>query len=464
MNLSDETIAAVSTPPGEGGIGIVRLSGIEAFSIAEKIFMPSCGKKNPNAAGRKIIHGHITDPSTDEKLDEVLVVFMQAPRTYTREDVVEINCHGGIMPIRRILAIVLDMGARLAEPGEFTRRAFLNGRIDLSQAEAVIDIIRAKTDQSERMAMQQLEGRLSAEIIEQREAIVQLCMLAEAYLDFPEDDVAAPHKEDILLRLNAVRRQLTALSRSYEEGRLYREGAAMAIVGKPNVGKSSLMNAILKKDRAIVTEMPGTTRDIIEEGLNIGGMPVRIMDTAGIREAHDLAEIEGVKRSLAAIEGADIVLAVFDGSNPADDADMEVLEKTKDKKTIVVINKSDISSPEFNISKTVPDIHPVISISAKTGEGIATLKEKIIEKLTESRGRGTEEGANLLVTNARHKQLLDKSLESLDNALRAFVADEPLEVTAMFLRESLDSLGEIVGIVTTEDILNRIFSEFCIGK
>jgi tRNA modification GTPase len=282
----------------------------------------------------------------------------------------------------------------------------------------------------------------------------------EAHIDFPEEEVELTRKDEMLGSVRSVIRNLEALVKSYDEGRLYREGAAMAIVGKPNVGKSSLMNALLKKDRAIVTCLPGTTRDVIEESLSIGGMPVRIMDTAGIREAHDLAEIEGVKRSLAALEGADIVLAVFDGSRPADEADAEVLEKTKDKKTIFVINKTDISDSRFGISTA----HPAVRISALNGEGIDGLKEKVIGALIGNKNRGAGQSDDILITNARHKQLLDRAIESLEKAETTFAGEEPLEITALFLRECLDRLGEIVGLVTTEDILDRIFSEFCIGK
>jgi len=460
MNLPDDTIAAVSTPPGEGGIGIVRLSGPDSFKITTNIFLASGTAEPEHGRARCMRHGHIIDTATSEKIDEALVTFMKAPQTYTREDVVEINCHGGMTTLRRILGLVLEGGARPAEPGEFTRRAFLNGRIDLSQAEAVIDIIRARTDRAGKIAQQQLEGRLSFDITEQRDKVADLCALIEAHIDFPEEEVELPRKEEMHGSMRSVIGNLEALVKSYDEGRLYREGAAMAIVGKPNVGKSSLMNALLKKDRAIVTELPGTTRDVIEEGLNIGGMPVRIMDTAGIREAHDLAEIEGVKRSLAALEGADIVLAVFDGSRPADEADAEVLEKTKDKRTIFVINKTDISDPRFSISPA----HQAVRISALNGEGIDGLKEKVIEALIGNKNSGAGESDDILITNARHKQLLDRAIESLEKTETTFAGGEPLEITALFLRECLDSLGEIVGLVTTEDILDRIFSEFCIGK
>jgi tRNA modification GTPase len=465
MNAPDDTIAAVSTPPGEGGIGIIRLSGNEAVSIAGRIFISP--KNEPFSAERShsVVYGFIKDPSTSEKIDEVLVTVMKAPRTYTREDVVEINCHGGMLPLRRILGIVISQGARPAEPGEFTRRAFLNGRIDLSQAEAVIDVIKARTEQAERLALHQLEGRLSAEITGLRDMIADSCALVEAYIDFPEEEVEVPDRAGFMMSTNNLEDRLSILSRSFDEGRLFREGAAMAIVGKPNVGKSSLMNTLLKKDRAIVTDLAGTTRDIIEEGLNIDGIPVRIMDTAGIREAHDLAEAEGVKRSIAAIEGADIILAVYDASRIIDRADMQIMEKVKNKKTITVINKWDIRSPEFDAGCGDLNSSPAVKISARNGEGINDLKKSIVEALLSNKTMtGQEVAADLIITNARHKQLVDGALLSLAKARETFEKGDPLEVTALFLREALNCLGEIIGIVTTDDILDRIFSEFCIGK
>ena len=465
MNFPDDTIAAVSTPPGEGGIGIVRLSGKEAISIADRIFVSSAGKLPSGVRSHSIIYGFIKDPDTSEKIDEVIVTVMRGPRTYTREDVVEINCHGGMLPLRRILGAVISQGARPAEPGEFTRRAFLNGRIDLSQAEAVIDVIKARTEQAERMALQQLEGRLSAEITALRDSVTEACALVEAYIDFPEEEVEVPDSAGFSFSMQDILDRLSALSRSFDEGRLFREGAAMAIVGKPNVGKSSLLNTLLKKDRAIVTDLPGTTRDIIEEGLNIDGIPVRIMDTAGIREAHDLAEAEGIRRSLAAIEGADIILAVYDASRVLDQADRQIVEKVNNKKTITVINKWDISNPGFDAEDSGLNIYPTVKISALRGEGIVALKETIVAALLSNKAMpGQDSAADLLITNVRHKQLVDGAFASLWKARETFEKREPLEVTALFLREALDSLGEIIGVVTTDDILNKIFAEFCIGK
>jgi tRNA modification GTPase len=412
-----------------------------------------------------VIYGFIKDPDTSEKIDEVIVTVMRAPRTYTREDVVEINCHGGMLPLRRILGSVISQGSRPAEPGEFTRRAFLNGRVDLSQAEAVIDVIKARTEQAERMAIQQLEGRLSAEITALRDCVTESCALVETYIDFPEEEVELPDSASFISSMQDILDRLSALSRSFEEGRLFREGAAMAIVGKPNVGKSSLLNTLLKKDRAIVTDLPGTTRDIIEEGLNIDGIPVRIMDTAGIREAHDLVEAEGIRRSLAAIEGADIILAVYDASRVLDRADRQIIEKVNNKKTISVINKWDISNGDFDAEDNGLNIYPTVKISALRGEGIDVLKDTIVAALLSNKAMpGQDSAADILITNVRHKQLVDGAFASLWQARGTFEKGEPLEVTALFLREALNSLGEIIGVVTTDDILNKIFAEFCIGK
>ena len=465
MNFPDDTIAAVSTPPGEGGIGIVRLSGKEAISIVDRIFVSPAGKLPSGVRSHSVIYGFIKDPDTSEKIDEVIVTVMRAPRTYTREDVVEINCHGGMLPLRRILGSVISQGSRPAEPGEFTRRAFLNGRVDLSQAEAVIDVIKARTEQAERMAIQQLEGRLSAEITALRDCVTESCALVETYIDFPEEEVELPDSAGFISSMQDILDRLSALSRSFEEGRLFREGAAMAIVGKPNVGKSSLLNTLLKKDRAIVTDLPGTTRDIIEEGLNIDGIPVRIMDTAGIREAHDLVEAEGIRRSLAAIEGADIILAVYDASRVLDRADRQIIGKVNNKKTISVINKWDISNGDFDAEDNGLNIYPTVKISALRGEGIDVLKDTIVAALLSNKAMpGQDSAADILITNVRHKQLVDGAFASLWQARGTFEKGEPLEVTALFLREALNSLGEIIGVVTTDDILNKIFAEFCIGK
>jgi tRNA modification GTPase len=454
-----DTIAAISTPLGEGGIGIIRISGKEAISIANRIFQSSKGVNLLVVKTHTIHYGFIIDPETGQKIDEVLVTVMRAPNTYTREDVVEINCHGGYVTLKRILDLVISQGARLAEPGEFTKRAFLRGRIDLSQAESVIDLIRAKTEQAQKIALEHLSGRLSKKINELRDSLMRVCAHVEAYIDFPEEDIDGLTQEEIQTEINRIKEEINKLIEGYEEGKIYMEGLRAAIVGKPNVGKSSLLNALLMKDRAIVTEIPGTTRDIIEEYVNIKGMPLKIVDTAGIREAHDLVEAEGIKRTLRAVELAQLVLLVLDSSRPIDSLDEEIINRVIHKKIIVVINKKDIRSKEFCLPEVLKD-KPRVEISALKGEGIEELKE-LIFNMTIS-GKYEQEG--VVITKMRHKIALENALQALNNALQSFKEKEPLEITAMFLREALSFLGQIVGVVTTEDILNLIFSEFCIGK
>ena len=470
MTITDDTIAAISTPLGEGGIGIVRLSGPNALDIAERIFLSPKGKRLETAKSHTLTHGRIVDPMTGATVDEVLVTVMRAPHTYTAEDVAEINCHGGVLPLRRVLELVLRHGARLAEPGEFTKRAFLNGRLDLSQAEAVIDLIRARTDESRDLALAQLSGGLSEEITAVRDAVASLCAQVEAYIDFPEDEIE-PASEDFLLQETGwVRDRLSLLSQSFEEGRFFREGLRIAIVGRPNVGKSSLLNALLRRDRAIVADTPGTTRDVIEEYLNLKGLPVRIMDTAGIRETHEMAEREGVIRSLKAIDNADVAIAVIDGSVPLHREDREVLERIKNKKSIIALNKSDLPDTTADPGTCLGDYsRNILRISAKTGAGIDPLKDLILDTaLANSRrphsGGHEDEGGDVIVTNVRHKTALDSSADALKRAADVLRSHQPLEIVAIEMRDALDRLGEIVGAVTTEDILDRIFSEFCIGK
>lgn len=459
MNGLDDTIAAVSTPLGEGGIGMVRLSGSDAVAVAEALFSSPRGKRLADAPSHTILHGFALHPETGAPLDEVLVTVMRAPKTYTREDVVEINCHGGLIATTAVLQALLRSGARLAEPGEFTRRAFLNGRIDLAQAEAVIDVIRAKTAEAERLALRQLEGRLSERIAALQDRITELCALVEVHIDFPEDEIEPVSKEEMFGAMAAIGAELAKLSRSYDEGRFFREGISAALVGKPNVGKSSLLNALLEKDRAIVTELPGTTRDVIEDCLNINGLPLRIMDTAGIRETHHLAEREGVKRSLKAIEGADLVIAVLDGSRPLDDADREVLRRIGHKRMLVALNKCDLPSPPLSLPEAVGD---AVRVSARTGEGLDAVRRRIYELCISPESAPDRE--DVLVTTLRHKEALDQALRSLEGARQALKSGAPLEVVALFLRESLNHSGTIIGAVTTDDILDRIFSQFCIGK
>lgn len=462
--FQDDTIAAISTPLGEGGIGIVRLSGKDPIEIVEKIFTSPKNKSLKDSRSHRLIYGFIKDPLTGEKIDEVLVNVMRPPHTYTKEVVVEINCHGGMITLRRTLELVLKEGARLAEPGEFTKRAFMNGRIDLSQAEAVLDLIKSKTDESRRIAIDQLQGGLSEKITALRDRLTELCAHIEAYIDFPEDDIEITSKEGMLTSIRTIEKELQSLLQSYEEARFFREGLSTAIVGRPNVGKSSLLNALLKKDRAIVTELPGTTRDVIEEYLNINGLPLRIMDTAGIRDVQDVAEKEGVKRSLQSIEGADLVIALFDGSENLKEEDLEVIEKAKGKNAIFVINKCDLP-PVLDKTMLVLHLSPsasdILNISATRGDGLDELKKRVFDSCLKD---WREEREGVVVTNIRHKMAIENAMSALAMAREGLIESSPLEIIAFELRDSLDRLGEIVGAVTTEDILNKIFNDFCIGK
>ncbi len=460
--LLNDTIAAISTPLGEGGIGIVRLSGKDAIKIAEKIFISPLRKKLSELKSHSIIYGFIVDPETGSKVDEVLCTVMKAPKTYTREDIVEINCHGGMLPITNTLELIIKNGARLAEPGEFTKRAFMNGRIDLSQAEAIIDLIRSKTSKAERIAMQQLEGNLSHHIKEIMNKIIGICANFEAFIDFPEEEIEISKNNEIIQLIKNLIIKLHRLSESYEEGRFFKEGVSTAIIGKPNVGKSSLLNALLQKDRAIVTSSPGTTRDIIEDYININGLPLRIMDTAGIRESYDIAEKEGVKRTLKAIEKADIVIAVFDCSIPIDYLDKEILNKIKDKKSFIVINKLDIESPLFKIENLGVPLDRSIKISALKGIGIDELKARIYSSCISLKENDLTEG--YIISNIRHKDSIDKAIKSLNEAVGLIQIGETPEIIALVLRESANFLGEVIGIVTADNILERIFNDFCIGK
>ncbi|MDA8169070.1 MAG: tRNA uridine-5-carboxymethylaminomethyl(34) synthesis GTPase MnmE [Nitrospiraceae bacterium] len=460
----NDTIAAISTPPGEGGIAIVRLSGPKALYIADGIFSSSVkdGKKRkrPSAAkSHRMLYGFIADPATGEQVDEVLLSVMRAPNTYTREDMIEINCHGGGIPARKTLELVLNGGARLAEPGEFTKRAFLNGRIDLSQAEAVLELIQAKSAQAEKLALEQLSGGLSGKINAVRDGLADICAHMEAYLDFPEEGIEEKTEGQLKAGIEQARENLLALSRTYEEGRLIREGLKTAIAGRANVGKSSLLNALLGQERAIVTPLPGTTRDVISEYINIGGFALRIMDTAGIRRTEDIAEMEGVRRSRQAIEGADLVICVLDGSARLTDEDREVLEAAEGKKRIVAVNKADLPR-----AWRPGESGDCISVSAKTGAGLEALKERIRESFTSRAKDPAEAAPGAIITSLRHKTALERAAQALERGGGALSDGMPLEVVSIELRDALDALGEITGMVTTEDILRKIFDEFCIGK
>lgn len=458
---NEDTICAISTPIGEGGIGIVRISGKDAILIADKIFFPKRNKKLSALPSHTIHYGEIRDDSK-EKIDEALVSIMKAPNTYTKEDVVEINCHGGALPLKKVMELVVKNGARIAEPGEFTKRAFLNGRIDLSQAEAVIDIINSKTDDSLRLAVNQLSGILSKKVNAIREELISIIASVEASIDFVDEDIEFISRDVMGKRIKRAVDEIETLITTADEGRIYKEGIATAIIGRPNVGKSSLLNALLKEERAIVTPVPGTTRDVIEEWVNIKGMPLRILDTAGIRHTEDIVEIEGVKRSREAIKSADLILLLIDGSVKLNEEDKGLMEEVRDKKLIVLLNKSDLPSlvKKDDIEKALPE-KEIVSISALTGEGVDRLRSVIHSLLFKG---GITAGERPIITNLRHKTALEKTkkaLETLEGSLKNEMSEEFLAVD---LRAALNALGEITGETATEDILNRIFEEFCVGK
>ncbi len=457
-NTPGDTIAAISTPLGMGGIGVVRISGPKALAVAERLFRRRTGT-GPLQSHRFYL-GEIIRPEDQTVLDEVMLVFMREPKTYTREDVVEIQCHSGALVLREILQTVINGGCRIAEPGEFTKRAFLNGRIDLTQAEAVMDLISSRTERSLDLANRLRAGRLSEKVKEIRELLLDLLAGVEAVIDFPEEEIPEPRETGA--RLKSVRTCLDSLLETYREGRVYREGVAAVIVGRPNVGKSSLLNALLREERAIVTEVPGTTRDIIEEGINIKGVPLRIVDTAGLRSARDRVEAEGVRRSWESLDRADLALWVMDRSAPLSAEDMEILPRLRNKKTLLVLNKSDLP-PVFSpgdLKELFPEA-PSIVVSALAGSGIEDLKGAIHDLVL----NGTvESSAEVILTNLRHKQALEAAREAVVSALESDPARLFPECLALDLQRALESLGEIVGETTPEEVLNRIFSQFCIGK
>jgi tRNA modification GTPase len=463
----DDTICAIATPMGEGGIGIVRVSGSKAIDTASALTQLRSGKALCDAPSRTLHHADLLEARADRvdqssspgPLDEALVVVMRAPHSYTGEDVVEFHCHGGTLVLQTLCEALLRHGARMAEPGEFTKRAFLNGRLDLTQAEAVLDTIRAKTSGSLRIAQSQLRGRLSKEIDAMRDSLIGLLAHVEAAIDFTEEDLVFVPTEELLVGLQTAATTITRLLQTCDEGRILREGVTVAIVGRPNVGKSSLLNALLSTDRAIVTPIPGTTRDVLEEVLNIRGVPMRLLDTAGVRETTDLVEQEGVRRTRTAMEDAELLLVLLDGSCPLTEDDRRLLAEQHEKTRIVVVNKSDLPVVLAEADLAKPD--PLVWISAKTGAGLDALRDGMRNAVLRS---DFEPGEAAIVTRLRHRTALLKAHESLLSTTASVEARLSGEFIAMDLRAAIEALGEITGVVTTDDILDRIFRDFCIGK
>jgi tRNA modification GTPase len=464
MKYLEDTIAAISTAIGEAGISVIRISGKDAVKIADKVFR---GKKKLSEVKTHTAHyGSIVD-SSGKVVDYVVVTVFRAPHSYTGEDTVEISCHGGIFVTRKVLETVLEAGARLAQPGEFTKRAFLNGRIDLSQAEAIADLIKSATDLAYQSSLSQLEGSLSKRIKKMRDDLINLCSLVELELDFADEDLEFVDKPELADKIRGVIREIDELIETFKYGKIYREGIKVVIAGKPNAGKSSLLNALLNENRAIVSDIPGTTRDIIEESLNIEGVLFRVIDTAGLRETYDVIEQEGVRRAEEQLRKADMILLVIDSTDEIDEQDVRIYHRVlnlavnESKRCIVVFNKVDLLNGNQIQSEKIIGDFPVVHISALTGQGLDKLKKLMVEQTFLGTNRTD---SSVVVTNARHRDALVKAKQSLLYALKSLEEGMSGDLVAVDLRAGLNHLGEIIGEVTTDDILNNIFSKFCIGK
>lgn len=470
IQFDEGTIVALSTPVGTGGVAVIRMTGLQAFEIADKVFVSAFGKKLSKAESHKALYGWIVEPSKNEeneeksgeKIDEVLALVMRAPRTFTGEDTVEINCHGGMYICNRIIQALIAAGAQMAEPGEFSKRAFLNGRMDLTKAEAVMDMISAQTSYSLKAAVNQLGGNLANKIDELRSKLIDTIVSMEVNIDYPEYDVPEISDEEVNENCIAVRSEVQHLLSTAESGRMLRQGVKVAIVGKPNVGKSSLLNMLLKEQRAIVTSIPGTTRDVLEETLDLGGIPIRIMDTAGIRETEDIVEKIGVERAFASIEESDLALFVLDATRDIEPEELELFERVKDRQYLVVLNKTDAgwqSRESVLASLTGVDPERFLEISAKEQLGMEALTEKI---------KGLFFGGDILVSdrpmvaNMRQKQALMRADEALARVIDGYGFEQDLLI--IDIRQACDFLGEVSGRSTQDDVIGEIFSRFCLGK
>jgi tRNA modification GTPase len=464
MNLTtslDDTIAAIATPAGVGGIGIVKISGPGAWAIGSRL-APACGSLQ-EIESHRLYHGHIVDPETGRTVDEVLISFMRAPTTYTRQDVVEINCHSGLAVVHAILELVLRTGARPADPGEFTRRAFLNGRIDLTQAEAVLDLINSRTKRSLDLASEHLTGGLHRIISEARARLLEMQATVEASIDFPEHDLGPVRTDELASHLRKqVCDPIARLLASYEDGRILREGLAVTIAGKPNVGKSSLLNALLDSDRAIVTPIPGTTRDLIEESLSLRGIPLRLVDTAGLGRADNLVERLGMELTRTRLAAADLVLFVLDRSDSLTPEDWQIYEEINRKPRLLLLNKMDLDPhPDFaSLRERFPEENP-LEISALYGYGIEELKDAVFHLIL---GHRPATRNSMVAPNLRQKNVLEQTQRAAERALELLNSQGPAELVALEFREALGHLGEITGLTTSEDVLDQIFGKFCVGK
>lgn len=458
--MLDDTIAAVSTPPGQGGIAVIRVSGPESVAIADRLFRSR--RRLAEVPSHTVHYGRIRDPDTGETVEEALVTVMRAPRSYTREDVVEIGCHGGLVSVRKVLELLFRHGARPAEPGEFTKRAFLNGRIDLSQAEAVMDLIRAKSDRAFRMARRQAEGGLSREIRRIRDDLLSLLAHMAVHIDYPEHDEPEVTASYVAERCGKAIGEIDRLLRSAKRGKIYREGLTAAIVGRPNVGKSSLLNALARENKAIVTDIPGTTRDIVEEYVTLADIPLKLLDTAGLRETEDVVERIGIEKTRQAIEEADLVLLVLDASRPLAEEDRSLAESVSRRVSIAVVNKTDLPPgwDASELSAWFPE-ERIVRISAKEGTGIDLLEQAAVRCIF---GGEAEPAEAAFVSNVRHVVLLEQAKRSLEDARAAAENRVPVDFVQVDVQNAWEKLGEIIGERVGEALIDRIFSEFCLGK
>ncbi|XXM72189.1 tRNA uridine-5-carboxymethylaminomethyl(34) synthesis GTPase MnmE [Lysinibacillus sphaericus] len=458
-----DTIAAISTPMGEGAIAIVRLSGEEAFDIGAKVFRGMKGTSMKEFASHTIHYGHIIDPDTEKVVEEVMVSVMRGPKTFTREDIIEINCHGGLVSVNKVLQLVLKHGARLAEPGEFTKRAFLNGRIDLSQAEAVMDLIRAKTDRAMNVALNQMEGRLSKLIRKLRQEILETLAHVEVNIDYPEyDDVEEMTHTVLLEKSRHVRDEIDKLILTSEQGKILREGLSTVIIGRPNVGKSSLLNSLVHENKAIVTDIPGTTRDVIEEYVNVRGVPLRLVDTAGIRETEDIVERIGVERSRQVLKEADLILLVLNYADELTHEDEQLFEAVKGMDVIVIVNKTDLPQKiDLDRVRALAKEHPLVTTALLEEEGIDELEEAISSLFFAG---SIEAGDITYVSNSRHIALLNQASQAINEAINSVEMGTPIDIAQIDLTRTWELLGEIIGDSVHESLIDQLFSQFCLGK
>lgn len=456
----EKTIVAISTASGNGGIGIIRLSGRQTFDIIDKIFIPK--NKSKDIKGYTMKYGNIVNPKNNEIIDEVLVAYFVAPKSYTTENMCEINSHGGTVVEKRILELCLENGAELAEPGEFTKRAFLNGRIDLSQAEGIIDLINSKTEMEAKESINQLEGNLSKKIKKIEQKMLDIMVNIEVTIDYPEYDVEEVTNSEALKKLNEIHNLLNELENSFNKGKIIKDGIKTVIIGKPNAGKSSLLNSLLKEDRAIVSDIAGTTRDTIEEYLNIDGIPLKLIDTAGIRDTENTIEKIGVEKSKKLVNDADLIIAIFDISGSLDEDDRKIIELIRDKKAIILLNKVDVLKNNNKMEEEIKKLNkPVIKISAKEEMGLENLYDEIKKMFELNEISSNNE---ILITNERHKNQIIKAKQNILDAIETVRNNTPVDIISVYINQAMEDLGEITGVNVSENIINEIFAKFCLGK